>query len=641
MGGVVISSGWSARLQIPQRLWGATPVRLLATAGLRLLTEQQSSAILASCSAALAASSFRCHASHVAVLEGDMEGLYGWAAANFASGALQAASAHQHSGRREAAAVQGFQGIMEMGGASMQITFLPLLPLEHPNQAGSLLRLPGVPLRLFTHSYLGMGMDSALSRAAAIVLQQQPNSETVYDPCLPIGYISDDGRHGAATFDGCLHIARQIVPALNCSEHQALAQLTHLFHSTRCTLEGSFVPTLDGPFIAMENFFWTAKALNLHTGATLRHLATAAEAHCSKHWSSLHAEFSGHIPDQYLVRYCFGAVYVYTLLHEVFQLGLDEQRLAFTNSVQGPSGGPITLSWVLGAMVVEGMAEGKRFADGRLATVIKHALFPGLRSDSQGGNLPSLVSAVGQGSDVSSEDASSSRDSTSSTGSSSSSASSATSLSSVTHNEDPPTFVSATGRIVAVGDLHGDLDKAISALKLAQCIAVSGEGVVSWIGGDTTLVQLGDVLDRGDVEIGIINLLRFLDVEARKTKGAVYMLNGNHESLNVCGDFRYVTPGAFAESAMYAGLSEDDLKDWELVARVRYALYRPGGDLAKELAKNPTVLVVNDTVFAHGGLLPRHVAYGVERMNLEVAAWMRGDNAENGGKAPPPQLAMG
>lgn len=53
-----------------------------------------------------------------------------------------------------------------------------------------------------------------------------------------------------------------------------------------------------------------------------------------------------------------------------------------------------------------------------------------------------------------------------------------------------------------MGDLHGDLDKAISALKLAQCIAVSGEGVVSWIGGDTTLVQLGDVLDRGDVEIG-------------------------------------------------------------------------------------------------------------------------------------------
>ena len=33
--------------------------------------------------------------------------------------------------------------------------------------------------------------------------------------------------------------------------------------------------------------------------------------------------------------------------------------------------------------------------------------------------------------------------------------------------------------------------------------------------------------------------------------------------------------------------------------------------------------------------------YGIERLNLEVAAWMRGENKENGGKALPPFLAMG
>lgn len=69
---------------------------------------------------------------------------------------------------------------------------------------------------------------------------------------------------------------------------------------------------------------------------------------------------------------------------------------------------------------------------------------------------------------------------------------------------------------------------------------------------------------------------------------------------------RYVTPGAFAESALYAGLSEADLRDWKLVASVRFSLFKPGGDLAKEFARNSTVLVVNDTVFAHGGLLPAH-----------------------------------
>lgn len=35
------------------------------------------------------------------------------------------------------------------------------------------------------------------------------------------------------------------------------------------------------------------------------------------------------------------------------------------------------------------------------------------------------------------------------------------------------------------------------------------------------------------------------------------------------------------------------------------------------------------------------MSYGIERLNLEVAAWMRGENKEDGGKALPPFLAMG
>lgn len=37
---------------------------------------------------------------------------------------------------------------------------------------------------------------------------------------------------------------------------------------------------------------------------------------------------------------------------------------------------------------------------------------------------------------------------------------------------------------------------------------------------------------------GTIQLIRELDRQARFEGGAVYMLNGNHESLNVCTDFR-------------------------------------------------------------------------------------------------------
>ena len=69
---------------------------------------------------------------------------------------------------------------------------------------------------------------------------------------------------------------------------------------------------------------------------------------------------------------------------------------------------------------------------------------------------------------------------------------------------------------------------------------------------------------------------------------------------------RYVTPGAFVESALFAGLGEDDIKEWNMLARVRYAVYRPGGPMAMELSKNPTVLLVNDTAFVHGGLTAVH-----------------------------------
>jgi len=112
-------------------------------------------------------------------------------------------------------------------------------------------------------------------------------------------------------------------------------------------------------------------------------------------------------------------------------------------------------------------------------------------------------------------------------------------------------------------------------------------------------------------------LLRELDAQAREEGGAVYMLNGNHESLNVCGDFRYATPGGFREAALAAGLRGAASSALDAQLRARLALYAPGGPMALELALNPTVLVVRRTMFAHGGIMPSHVAYGLEKLNGE------------------------
>lgn len=53
-----------------------------------------------------------------------------------------------------------------------------------------------------------------------------------------------------------------------------------------------------------------------------------------------------------------------------------------------------------------------------------------------------------------------------------------------------------------VGDLHGDMRKTKKAMQLARVAEEKADGQLVWIGGDTVVVQLGDVLDRGDCEIG-------------------------------------------------------------------------------------------------------------------------------------------
>nr|MDA3865108.1 metallophosphoesterase [Deltaproteobacteria bacterium] len=73
-------------------------------------------------------------------------------------------------------------------------------------------------------------------------------------------------------------------------------------------------------------------------------------------------------------------------------------------------------------------------------------------------------------------------------------------------------------RIIAIGDLHGDLDVARQTLQLAGAINKSGK----WIGKKLIVVQTGDILDKGDQEKKIINLFARLKKEAARKGGAVY-----------------------------------------------------------------------------------------------------------------------
>ncbi len=118
----------------------------------------------------------------------------------------------------------------------------------------------------------------------------------------------------------------------------------------------------------------------------------------------------------------------------------------------------------------------------------------------------------------------------------------------------PDTFIDTQDEVIAIGDLHGDFNAMVSVLQAARLIDENN----NWSGGTTTLVQVGDQLDRGDTEKEILDLFELLIDQAAAAGGQVIVLNGNHETMNVDLDFRYITKGGFEQFQHYYDSSITD-----------------------------------------------------------------------------------
>ena len=194
-----------------------------------------------------------------------------------------------------------------------------------------------------------------------------------------------------------------------------------------------------------------------------------------------------------------------------------------------------------------------------------------------------------------------------------------------------PSRLPTPKRLVAIGDLHGDLAATRSALRAAGAIDEQDR----WSGGELVVVQTGDILDRGDDEQAILDLLFRLEAEAKAAGGALVLLLGNHELMNAAGDFRYVTPGAMSDFDDVPGL---DTTPWSSVpehVRKRVAALAPGGVYARKLAQHNVIAIVGDTVFSHAGVLAEWTTQ-VDEVNRSSRCWL--DGQSGGIQEGPPAL---
>jgi len=158
----------------------------------------------------------------------------------------------------------------------------------------------------------------------------------------------------------------------------------------------------------------------------------------------------------------------------------------------------------------------------------------------------------------------------------------------------------ACSRIVVVGDIHGDLQRFIKILQ--NCGVINSN--FQWVAQprDTVVVQLGDQIDsatRGASDdwetLPDTEVLRFanhLNDQARRYGGRVVSIIGNHEMMNVAGEFMYVSRKSLEASGG---------------AHQRLLRFKPGGSIARMLANRPAVVKIGDCLFCHAGLMPSHL----------------------------------
>jgi hypothetical protein len=209
-----------------------------------------------------------------------------------------------------------------------------------------------------------------------------------------------------------------------------------------------------------------------------------------------------------------------------------------------------------------------------------------------------------------------------------------------------PAAARSSGRVVAVGDLHGNVEAFTSILRETGLVDES----LRWTGGDTTLVQMGDIVDRAPRLREILDLLMRLETEAETAGGKVVVLLGNHEIMDLLGVLREVDLGTYAafpdeQSEQRRKRAWQELVDFSR-ARTRafnapepqvtidahrqwlaavplgmvefLAAFGPDGVYGRWLRNRPALLRIGDTVFVHGGLGPSMKGTSLDEIERRV-----------------------
>jgi|GEM_PF-1528507 len=139
-------------------------------------------------------------------------------------------------------------------------------------------------------------------------------------------------------------------------------------------------------------------------------------------------------------------------------------------------------------------------------------------------------------------------------------------------------------RMLVVSDIEGEFEYFRSLLLAANVINEN----YNWTFGTGKLIVAGDLFDRGKQVSQCLWLLYKLEDEAREKGGDVNVVLGNHDIMNLQGDFRYVNPEYFANARLFK-------QDYS-------TFYNAHSELGEWLRSKNTIEKIGDLLVLHGGV---------------------------------------
>lgn len=350
---------------VPDKLKSCTPIAVKATAGLRMLGDTESQAILNAVRNRLETvypfPVVSKEQNGVAIMDGSDEGVYAWITTNYLLGKI---GGPDHS---ETAAV------FDLGGGSTQIVFEPTFKGAAPEKLAEgdhkyKLTFGGRDFELYQYSHLGYGLMEARKAIHKALIEDihtvNPSDSTwiskpIVNPCIAPGMARPvDVNLGKGHVLGekiSVNMSGPSSPAP--AQCRKLAEKI-LFKDAECALapcsfKGVYQPSLSKTFsredvYAFSYFYDRTDALGMPESFTLKELHSLTEQVCGgeSHWD-VFENVPGALEElKDRPEHCLDLNFMMALLHTGYEMPIDRE-VKIAKKIKGNE-----LGWCLGARLV-------------------------------------------------------------------------------------------------------------------------------------------------------------------------------------------------------------------------------------------------------------------------------------------------